>query len=224
MEGPLASASVLHTEQESSKSTALNDRWFFCYCLLGIGLDATRTLLGLSGIGLKWSNELVEVLHLSIHLLLPTISSASWIDPISHSRSNVREAAGLPGGTPIGVTLQVLVGLIQVHHLIAFADATTADNFFDEPLHDLKQGLVMTSSGKQLAVMEDMVVEGNKTLIDVFLNAVDTGHVEGRPVLTRPVILFHQVSAMHVSRRLALGVVEDSVVLTDGNEVNAATV
>ena len=69
--------------------------------------------------------------------------------------------------------------------------------------------------------MEDMVVEGNKTLIDVFLNAVDTGHVEGRPVLTRPVILFQQVSAMHVSRRLALGVVEDSVVLTDGNEVNA---
>ena len=63
--------------------------------------------------------------------------------------------------------------------------------------------------------MEDMVVEGNKTLIDVFLNAVDAGHVEGRPVLTRPVALFQQVSAMHVSRRLALGVVEDPVVLTD---------
>ena len=79
----------------------------------------------------------------------------------------------------------------------------------------------MRSSSKQLAVMEDMVVEGNKTLIDVFLNAVDTGHVEGGPVLTRPVPLFQQVSAMHVSRRLALGVVEDSIELTDGNEVNA---
>ena len=68
----------------------------------------------------------------------------------------------------------------------------------------------MRSSNKQLSVMEDMVVEGNKTLIDVFLNAVDASHVEGGPVLTRPVALFQQVSAMHVSRRLALGVVEDS--------------
>ena len=30
--------------------------------------------------------------------------------------------------------LQVWVGLIQVHHLIAFADATTEDNLFDETL------------------------------------------------------------------------------------------
>ena len=69
-----------------------------------------------------------------------------------------------------------------------------------------------------------MVVEGNKTLIDVFLNAVDAGHVEGGPVLARPVALFNQVSASHVSRRLALGVVEDPIELTDGYEVNAATV
>ena len=63
--------------------------------------------------------------------------------------------------------------------------------------------------------MEDMVVESNKTLIDVFLNAVHTGHVEGGPVLTRPAPLFQQVSTMHVSRRRALGVVEDSIELTD---------
>ena len=81
----------------------------------------------------------------------------------------------------------------------------------------------MTSSSKQLAVMEDMVVEGNKTLIDVFLNAVDAGHVEGGPVLTRPVPLFQQVSAMHVSRRLTLGVVEDYVVQTDGDKMDATT-
>ena len=62
--------------------------------------------------------------------------------------------------------------------------------------------------------MEDMIVEGNKTLIDVLLNAVDAGHVEGSPVLTRPVALLKQVSAMHVSRRLALGVIEDCVILT----------
>ena len=74
-----------------------------------------------------------------------------------------------------------------------------------------------------MAVIEDLVVEGNKTLIDIFLNAVDAGHIEGGPVLTRPVPLFQQVSAMHVSRRLALGVVEDSIELTDGNEVNATT-
>ena len=127
MGGLRASASDLLHEQEPSKSTTLNNRWFCC-CLLGIGLDATRTFLGLRSIGLEWSNQFVEVLHLSIDLLLPTVSSASWIDPISHPRSNVLEATGLPGGTPIGVTLQVWVGLIQVHHLIAFADATTADN------------------------------------------------------------------------------------------------
>ena len=68
-----------------------------------------------------------------------------------------------------------------------------------------------------------MVVEGNKTLIEVFLDAVDAGHVEGRPVLTRPVPLFQQVSAMHISRRLALGVVEDPIELTDGDEVNTTT-
>ena len=67
----------------------------------------------------------------------------------------------------------------------------------------------MRSSSKQLAVMQDMVVEGNKTLVDVFLNAVDSGHVKGGPVLTGPVALFQQVSAMHVSRRLALEVVEE---------------
>ena len=81
----------------------------------------------------------------------------------------------------------------------------------------------MRCSSKQLAVMEDVVVEGNKTLIDVFLNAVDAGHVEGGPVLTRPVALFQQISAMHVSRRLVLGVVRDPIELTDGNEVNAKT-
>ena len=55
----------------------------------------------------------------------------------------------------------------------------------------------MRGSSKQLAVIEDMVVEGNKTLIDVFLNAVDVGHVEGGPVLNRPVALLKQVSTMH---------------------------
>ena len=83
---------------------------------------------------MKWSNQFVEVLNLSAHLLLPAVSSASWIDLISHSRSNVLGATGLTGGTPIGVTLQVWVGLLQVHHLIAFADATTADNLLNEPL------------------------------------------------------------------------------------------
>ena len=82
----------------------------------------------------------------------------------------------------------------------------------------------MRSSSKQLAVLEDVVVEGNKTLIDVFLKAVAAVQVEGGPVLTRPVPLLKQVSAMHVSRRLALGVVEDSIELTDGDEVNAAAV
>ena len=107
--------------------------------------------------------------------------------------------------------------------MVVFADATTADNLLNEPLHDLKQGLVMKSSSKQLAVIEDLVIEGNKTFIDVFLNAVDAGHVEGSPVLTRPVPLFQQVSAMHVCRCLAPGVVEDSIELTDGNEVNVTT-
>ena len=93
---------------------------------------------------------------------------------------------------------------MQVHHLIAFPDPTTADYHLNEPLHDLKQGLVMRSSSKQLAVMQDMFVEGNKTLIDVFLNAVDAVHVEGGPVLTRLVALFQQISAMHVSRCLGL--------------------
>ena len=54
----------------------------------------------------------------------------------------------------------------------------------------------MRGSSKQLAVIEDMVVGGNKTLIDVFLNAVDAGHVEGGPVLTRPVPLLQQVSEL----------------------------
>ena len=83
---------------------------------------------------MEWSNQFVELLHLFTDLLLPTVSSASWIDLISHPRSNVLEATGLPGGTPIGVTLQVWVGLIQVHHLIAFADPTTADNLLNETL------------------------------------------------------------------------------------------
>ena len=81
----------------------------------------------------------------------------------------------------------------------------------------------MRCSSKQLAVIKDIAAEGNKTFVDVFLNAVDAGHVEGGPVLTRPIALFQQLSAMHVSRRLALGFVEDSVVLTDGDEVNTTT-
>ena len=48
---------------------------------------------------------------------------------------------------------------------------------------------VVRGNSKQLAVIEDMVVGGSKTLIDVFLNAVDVGHVEGGPVLNRPVAL-----------------------------------
>ena len=38
---------------------------------------------------------------------------------------------------------------MQGHHLIAFADVTTADHLLDEPLHDLKQGFVMTSSRRR---------------------------------------------------------------------------
>ena len=45
------------------------------------------------------------------------------------------------------------------------------------------------------------------------------GHVEGGPVLTRLVPLLKQVTAMHVNRRLALGVVEDSIELTVGHEI-----
>ena len=81
----------------------------------------------------------------------------------------------------------------------------------------------MRGSYKQLAVIKDMVVEGNKTFIDVFLNAVDAGYVEGGPVLARPVALLQQVSAMHVCRSLPLGVVEDPIELTDGHEVNTTT-
>ena len=131
--GQRASELVLLSDQEPSKSTTLNDKWFCC-CLLGIALDATRTLVGLRIVGVKWLNHFVEAFHLSIVLLLPAVSSASWIDSLPHPRRQVLEAAGLPGGTPIGIGLQVWVGLIKVHHLIAFADATTGDDFLDENL------------------------------------------------------------------------------------------
>jgi hypothetical protein len=69
----------------------------------------------------------------------------------------------------------------------------------------------MGSFSKQLAVMQDVVVEYHMTLIDVLLNGVDAGHIEADPVLTAPVALLKQESSMNFSRGLALRVVEDSL-------------
>ena len=82
----------------------------------------------------------------------------------------------------------------------------------------------MRGSSKQLAVMQDMAVESNKTLINVFLNAVDAGHVEGAPVLARPVPLFIRYPLHHARQQVScLEVAEDYIELTDGT-ANAATV
>ena len=76
----------------------------------------------------------------------------------------------------------------------------------------------MTSSSKQLAVMEHRVIKGHQSFFQVLVQA---DHIEGRPVLCRPGVFVEQPSPVDILWRLARGVREHSIELTDGNEVNA---
>ena len=55
------------------------------------------------------------------------------------------------------------------------------------------------------------------------MNAENAGHIKRGPVLFWPGIV-QQVSTMQISGRNALGVAENSIELTDGNEVQSSSV
>ena len=82
----------------------------------------------------------------------------------------------------------------------------------------------MTSSSKQLAVMEHRVVKGHQSFFQVLVQAVKAGHIEGRPVLTRPGVFVEQPSPVDILWRLARGVREHPIELTDGDEMQYSAV
>ena len=56
------------------------------------------------------------------------------------------------------------------------------------------------------------------------MQAVKAGHIEGRPVLSRPGVFVEQPSPVDILWCLARGVREHSVELTDGDEMQSSAV
>ena len=89
----------------------------------------------------------------------PQIALKTRVYLITHANRHVFEEPHLPLGFPVGISLkvQVFVEDIQNHRSSAFP--TALSDLLDEGSQCFKEGLVMTSSNKQLVVMEHLVVE-----------------------------------------------------------------
>ena len=108
---------------------------------------------------------------------------------------------------------------------LLLADLTTVlDHFLNERSQFIQERLVAVDDLEELALLQNVVVDLLQTVLEVLVQEVNAGRVEGTPLLLVPDVFVEKASSVEVGRSLASQFLLLSVVGADGHEPKATTV
>lgn len=105
------------------------------------------------------------------------IAGTPRVDQIPQTSSNFLEALGLPLGLVILEDLEFRAG-IQVHYLLLSKFHSTDNDLFDKDLEGVEEILIPSYSPVQLDNSKDVVIEGDKTFLQIQLEVVDANKIK----------------------------------------------
>ena len=108
---------------------------------------------------------------------------------------------------------------------LLLADLTAVlDHLLNERSQFIQERLVAVDDLEELALLQDVVVELLQTVLEVLVQAVNAGRIEGTPLLLVPDVFVEKASSVEVGRSLASQFLLLSVVGAEGNEPKTTTV
>ena len=113
--------------------------------------------------------------------------------------------------------------MIRVEHNdLLLADLNSVlDHLFNDRNHFYQERLVAEDDLEKLALLQDVVVKLLQTVLEVLVQAVDIGRIEGIPLLLVPDVFVEKASSMVVGRSLASQFLLLSVEGADRHELKA---
>ena len=166
---------------------------------------------------------MIEVLVLTVDALQPAVAFTVRVDAISQPSADLLEGRGLPVRLVGHEAFKFGVIRVEGNDLL-LADLTSVlDHLLNEQGHFLQERLVAVDDLEELALLQDVVVELLQTVLEVLVQAVDAGRIEGTPLLLVPDVLVAKTPVMEVSRSLASQLLLLAVEGADGHEPKATT-
>ena len=167
---------------------------------------------------------MVEVLVLTVDALQPAVAFTVRVDAVSQPSADLLEGRGLPVRLVPREAFKFRVIRVEGNDLL-LADLTAVlDHLLNEQGQFLQERLVAVDDLEKLSLQQDVVVELLQTVLEVLVQAVDAGRIEGTPLLLVSDVLDAETPVMEVSRVLPCQFLMLSVEGADGHEPKAATV
>ena len=167
---------------------------------------------------------MVEVLVLTVDALQPAIAFTVRVDAVSQPCADLLEGRCLPVRLVGHEAFKFGVIRVEGNDLL-LADLTAVlDHFLNERSQFIQERLVAVDDLEELALLQDVVVELLQTVLEVLVQAVNAGRVEGTPLLLVLDVFVEKASSVEVGRSLASQFLLLSVEGADGNEPKASTI
>ena len=161
---------------------------------------------------------MIEVLVLTVDALEPAVAFAVRVDAIDQPSADLLEGRGLPVRLVPREAFKFRAIRVEGNDLL-LADLTSVlDHLLNERGQFLQERLLAVDDLEELALLQDVVVELLQTVLEVLVQAVDAGRIEGTPLLLVPDVFVEKASSLEVGRSLASQFLLLSVVGADGNE------
>ena len=161
---------------------------------------------------------MIEVLVLTVDALEPAVAFAVRVDAIDQPSADLLEGRGLPVRLVPREAFKFRAIRVEGNDLL-LADLTSVlDHLLNERGQFLQERLLTVDDLEELALLQDVVVELLQTVLEVLVQAVDAGRIEGTPLLLVPDVFVEKASSLEVGRSLASQFLLLSVVGADGHE------
>ena len=161
---------------------------------------------------------MIEVLVLTVDALEPAVAFAVRVDAKDQPSADLLEGRGLPVRLVPREAFKFRAIRVEGNDLL-LADLTSVlDHLLNERGQFLQERLLAVDDLEELALLQDVVVELLQTVLEVLVQAVDAGRIEGTPLLLVPDVFVEKASSLEVGRSLASQFLLLSVVGADGHE------
>lgn len=161
---------------------------------------------------------MIEVLVLTVDALEPAVAFAVRVDAIDQPSADLLEGRGLPVRLVPREAFKFRAIRVEGNDLL-LADLTSVlDHLLNDRGQFLQERLLAVDDLEELALLQDVVVELLQTVLEVLVQAVDAGRIEGTPLLLVPDVFVEKASSLEVGRSLASQFLLLSVVGADGHE------
>ena len=167
---------------------------------------------------------MVEVLVLPVDALQPAVAFTVRVDAISQPCADLLEGRGLPVRLVGHEAFKFGVIYVEGNDLLLTDLTSVLDHLLNERGQFLQEHLIAIDDLEELALLEDVVVELLQTVLEVLVQAVHAGRVEGTPLLLVSDVFVEKASSVKVDRSLSIQSLLLTVVGADWHEPKAPTV